>query len=86
MFLLIKDKFKGMLILSFTIGFTLIFEYFLTLTNLSAANTPMPFPKPFSRYPCRDKLIINKKTDKREYNTAGEPDCTNMRSYFFPFF
>lgn len=43
-FLLIKNKTTGMLIMSYTFGLTLGLQYIILLTNLTSANNPYKFP------------------------------------------
>ena len=52
MFLLIKNKTTGMLYMSYAFGVTLVFEYMLSLINLTTVNSPMKFPFPYENYPC----------------------------------
>lgn len=55
MFLLIKDKTRGMLYMSYTFGFTLATEYILSLTNMTSLNNPMKFPAPYDEgYPSKE--------------------------------
>ena len=50
-FLLIKNKTKGMLVMSYTFGTMIILQYLLVLTNLTSENSPDEFPVMFSPYP-----------------------------------
>ncbi len=52
MYLVIDDKRKGILILANVIGYSMIFEYLMTLLNLTSLNSPMQFPEPYQEYPC----------------------------------
>jgi hypothetical protein len=56
MYLKIKDKQQGILIVAKVIGFSMIFEYLMTLLNLTSLNTPMIFPEPYQNYPCKNPL------------------------------
>lgn len=42
--LVVKKKSTGMRYILYAIGANMIFEYLMTLTNLTFANSPMPFP------------------------------------------
>lgn len=76
MFLLIKNKTTGMLYMSYAFGATLVFEYFLSLINLTTVNSPMKFPYPYENYPCD--------TDR----SAKLADCSNLPEFkfWFPWF
>lgn len=55
MFLLIKNKTTGMLIMSFVFGTTLALEYVISLTNFTSLVNPMPFPAPYNEgYPSKE--------------------------------
>ena len=55
MFLLIKNKTTGMLIMSFVFGTTLALEYVVSLTNFTSLVNPMPFPAPYNEgYPSKE--------------------------------
>jgi hypothetical protein len=55
MFLLIKDKTTGMLIMSFAFGTTLALEYLISLTNFTSLVNPMEFPAPYEEgYPSKE--------------------------------
>jgi len=55
MFLLIKNKTTGMLIMSYVFGITLTLEYLVSLTNFTSLLNPMPFPAPFNEgYPSKE--------------------------------
>lgn len=53
MYLLVEDKQKGILNLAKMIGYSMIFEYLMTLLNLTSLNSPMTFPDPYQNYPCQ---------------------------------
>jgi hypothetical protein len=86
MFLLMKNKTKGMLYMSWAFGFTIITEYILSLTNLTTVNSPQNFPRPFDSYPCN---VAVPQPDWDEYTKANHKykiaDCSNLPEYNFPF-
>ena len=49
-----------MIYLAKSMGIVLVIEMLMTLTNLTAANSPMMFPKPYEYYPCENKnMTVN---------------------------
>lgn len=77
MYLLVEDKQKGILNLAKIIGFSMIFEYFMTLMNITTLNSPMQFPAPYQNYPC---LPPNE--------GSSAPDCSKIYNsgYAMPLF
>ena len=67
-----------MLYMSFVFGITIACEYIASLTNLTAANSPMPFPYPFQNYPCQNM----------PNDTMYTPNCSNLPEtrFVFPWF
>jgi hypothetical protein len=63
-----------MIYLAYSFGSVLIIEILMTLMNLTVANSPMDFPKPFEFYPCS----LN--------NSTQMIDCTNDPQFPFPFY
>ena len=53
-FLKIKNKTTGMLIMSYTFAFTLAIQYLMLLTNLTSQNNPYGFPKEWNPYPSEE--------------------------------
>ena len=56
-------------------GVVLVIEMLMTLTNLTAANSPMMFPKPYEYYPCNMTVNCN--------NIIGDNSSTE---FIFPLY
>lgn len=53
----LKNKTTGIIILVYILGFFLIGQYFLTLSNLTSANSPMRFPVMYVPYPSKEEPL-----------------------------